>query len=80
MNYIVCLKWGKKYSAEYVNKLYYMTQRHCKVPHEFVCFTEDKVGIDPAITIQKLPSFNVEGWWYKPYFFSKDIQLCHNKI
>lgn len=75
MNYIVCLKWGKKYSAEYVNKLYYMTQRHCKVPHEFVCFTEDKVGIDPAITIQKLPSFNVEGWWYKPYFFSKDIPL-----
>jgi hypothetical protein len=52
-----------------------MTQRHCKVPHEFVCFTEDKVGIDPAITIQKLPSFNVEGWWYKPYFFSKDIPL-----
>ena len=49
MNYIVCLKWGKKYSAEYVNKLYYMTQRHCKVPHEFVCFTDDLRDINPKI-------------------------------
>ena len=75
MNYIICLKWGKKYSAEYVNKLYDMTQRHCTIKHQFVCFTEDKTDINPNIIIHKLPKFNLEGWWFKPYFFSKDLPL-----
>ena len=49
MNYIICLKWGKKYSAEYVNKLYAMTQRNCTVPHQFICFTENRKDIDKEI-------------------------------
>lgn len=75
MNYIICLKWGKKYSAEYVNNLYAMTQRHCTVPHEFVCFTENRKGIDKQIRTIDLPTMNVDGWWYKPWFFSKDLPI-----
>ena len=75
MNYIICLKWGKKYSAEYVNKLYAMTQRHCKVPHEFICFTENRKDIDKEIKTISLPNINVDGWWYKPWFFSKDLPI-----
>ena len=41
LNYIVCLKHGAKYSADYVNRLYNMTKRHCTVPFTFVCFTDD---------------------------------------
>ena len=36
-NYILCLKHGVKYSPEYVNKLYSMTQKHCNVKHQFYC-------------------------------------------
>lgn len=75
MNYIICLKWGKKYSAEYVNKLYAMTQRNCNIPHQFICFTENRKGIDKEIKTINLPAINLDGWWFKPWFFSKDLPI-----
>ena len=48
-NYIVCLKHGIKYGSQYVNNLYSMVQRHCTLPFEFVCFTDDIREINPAI-------------------------------
>lgn len=76
MNYVVCLKYGNKYSAEYVNKLYSMVKRNLTVPFEFVCFTEDTTGIDPAITTKELPvSEKIQGWWYKPMFFNPGLGL-----
>ena len=45
MNYVVCLKYGDKYSADYVNKLYNGVKRNLTVPFEFVCYTEDPKGI-----------------------------------
>ena len=41
MKNVVCIKWGEKYSAEYVNRLYGMVQRQLSLPHRFVCLTED---------------------------------------
>jgi hypothetical protein len=76
MNYVVCLKYGNKYSAEYVNTLYSMVERNLTVPYEFVCYTEDSTGIDPSITIKPLTLIsNVHGWWYKPMFFNPDLGL-----
>ena len=73
-NYVVCLKHGTKYSAKYVNVLYNMCKRHLTIPFEFVCFTENPLDINPNITIHPLPKIdNAHGWWYKPYFFSKDL-------
>jgi len=72
-NYVVCLKHGTKYSADYVNILYNMVQRNLTVDHEFVCFTEDPKGIDPNIRIEPLPNSNVKGWWYKPFFFDPKL-------
>lgn len=69
MNYVVCLKHGTKYSADYVNVLYNMVQRNLTVPHEFVCFTEDPSDINPNIRIEPLPPANIQGWWYKPFMF-----------
>lgn len=69
-NYIVCLKWGNKYSADYVNRLNNMVSRNCTVPYEFVCFTENQSGIDKSIRIEPLPALPITGWWYKPYFLS----------
>lgn len=73
--YIVCLKWGDKYSAEYVNKLHNMVAKHCTLDYEFVCFTENSAGIDKNIRTEPLPSLPVKGWWYKPYFFSSKLPI-----
>lgn len=72
-NYVVCLKWGSKYSSQYVNILYNMVQRNLTLDHEFVCFTEDARGLDPQIRVEPLPVLPVQGWWYKPYFLSGEL-------
>jgi hypothetical protein len=73
--YVVCLKWGDKYSSEYVNKLYSMVKRNLTVDYEFVCFTENNKGIDPSIRIEALPGLPVTGWWFKPMFFNPNLML-----
>ena len=73
MNYIACLKWGSKYTHQYVNTLYSMVQRHCTVKHEFVCFTDNPKGINKKIRIEPLPNIPVEGWWFKPYFVGGEL-------
>ena len=78
LNYIVCLKHGAKYSADYVNRLYNMTKRHCTVPFTFVCFTDDIRDINPDIHTISLKHIGVYGWWYKPIFFDKAFPLNGN--
>jgi len=74
--YVVCLKWGKKYSSEYVNKLHSMVQRNLTVEHEFVCFTEDPSNLNPSIVVKDLELVaGIEGWWYKPMFFNPNLGL-----
>lgn len=73
--YVVCLKWGNKYSSDYVNRLYNMVQRNLTLDYEFVCFTDNSQGIDQRIRIEMLPKMPVTGWWYKPYFLSADLPL-----
>ena len=73
-NYILCLKHGTKYSADYVNKLYSMVQRHCTLDIEFVCLTDNAEGINPNVTILLLPNY-LHGWWCKPYMFSSNLPL-----
>tara|TARA_R110000851_G_scaffold101671_1_gene217910 strand:+ start:376 stop:1341 length:966 start_codon:yes stop_codon:yes gene_type:complete len=74
--YIVCLKHGTKYSAEYVNVLKRMVTRNMTLPFKFVCFTEDVNGLDSDIQTMPLPQrHDIAGWWWKPYFFSTDLPL-----
>lgn len=76
MNYVVCLKYGDKYSAEYVNKLYSMVKRNLTVPFEFVCYTENSQDINSEIRIEPLSLISgVQGWWYKPMFFNPKLGL-----
>ena len=74
-NYVVCLKWGNKYSSEYVNRLNNMVARNLTIPYEFVCFTDNKQGIDAGIRVEPLPTLPTQGWWYKPYFLSADLPI-----
>lgn len=72
---VVCLKWGTKYTAQYVNVLYNMIRRHSGYEFDFVCLTDDAHGLDARIQHRSLPNLNVQGWWYKPYVFSRDLGL-----
>jgi|APSaa5957512493_1039668.scaffolds.fasta_scaffold06094_6 hypothetical protein len=66
---VVCIKWGQKYGAEYVNNLDYMVRKHSTVPTNFICITEDTTGIKDSITIKELPNLNLKIWWNKLYIF-----------
>lgn len=74
-NYVVCLKYGDKYSAAYVNKLHNMVKRNLTINYEFVCFTENAEGINEEIRIEPLPPHALSGWWFKPYFFDPNLPL-----
>lgn len=71
---IVCVKHGKKYSAQYVNTLYRMVSRNCSFSFEFVCLTDDTNGLDKNIRTVALPN-DLKGWWAKPYVFSNNLGL-----
>ena len=72
--YVLCLKHGDKYSADYVNTLYNMVQRNCTLDYTFVCLTEDSSNLNPNILVKPLPH-NLQGWWCKPYMFSNELEL-----
>jgi len=52
---VVCIKWGTKYPAYYVNRLYAGVKRGLGRPFRFICFTDDGAGIDAGIEVHPLP-------------------------
>ena len=56
---IICIKWGTKYGADYVNKLYGMVSRNITPPFRFVCFTDNTDGILPEVECQDLPPSDI---------------------
>lgn len=52
---IICIKWGTKYPAYYVNRLYAGVVKHLKRPFHFFCMTEFSDGIRPEVKILPLP-------------------------
>lgn len=76
--YIICMKWGNKYPAEYVNRLYNMVKRNLTIPFNMVCLTDDDHAIDPAIQCLPIPSLDLpaglpERGWLKLTTFSADL-------
>lgn len=67
---VACLKWGTRYSADYVNILHDMVRRHLSVPHRFVCLTDDPAGID-CETMPIVP--NLPTWWGKLTLFGHPV-------
>jgi hypothetical protein len=68
---ILCMKWGTKYGADYVNRLQRMVARHLSPPFQLVCLSDDPLGLDPAIRVLPLPELgcaeptNTRGKWRK---------------
>jgi hypothetical protein len=53
---ITCWRWGRLFSAAYVNRLRAAFERHLRLPHEVVCVTDDPAGIDSRVRIVPIPT------------------------
>ena len=53
---VVCMKWGDRYPAVFVNRLHAMVKRNTTWLVRFVCFTDDASGIRDGIECQPLPT------------------------
>ena len=52
---ILCLKWGTRYPAHYVNRLYNSVKRNLTIPFTFHCCTDDAEGVDENVRIIPFP-------------------------
>ena len=56
---VVCMKWGTRYPAPFVNRLYRAVRRNTSGDLRFVCFTEDAEGLLPEVEAQPLPQIDI---------------------
>ena len=67
-----CVCYGKKYSVEYVQKLYNMVKRNTTLEHNFFIFTDNiEMEIDGHVNIRTFPE-TLNGWWNKMQLFRPD--------
>ncbi|MSO13938.1 hypothetical protein [Rickettsiales endosymbiont of Trichoplax sp. H2] len=71
--HVICIKWGDRYSSDYVNKLFLMVDRNITLSYQFHCLTDSDKGIDSRINILKIPKNEVHlwGWWQKISIFKE---------
>ena len=67
---MITVKWGTKYDAEYVNKVYKGLKRYTDREFQFICFTDDRTGLNENIVPMDLLE-NWTGWWGKATIFAK---------
>lgn len=71
------MKWGDRYPAVFVNRLYGMVARNTSWTVRFVCFTDDASGIRPEVECQPLPRFDYDPalgkYWPKLALMQKDL-------
>ena len=61
---ILCLKWGKRYPAYYVNNLYHGVKKYLHRPFRFVCVTGDASELVSGIESVALPKNpGLSGGW-----------------
>lgn len=72
---VLCVRFGPKYSRDYVEKLRNMVQRNVTVPYEFVCITDDSRPIDGVrLIVQPFQNYR-KIWWHKIHMFDSSLPL-----
>ena len=77
---IVTLKWGRRYGADFVNRLRSAVARNLPRPHRFVCFTDDGQGIAPGVAVFPIPEIDLPAdakvtGWRKLCLFRDDLPV-----
>ncbi|MEJ6772649.1 MAG: glycosyltransferase, partial [Porticoccaceae bacterium] len=75
---VLCMKWGTKYSGDYVNTLYSMVARNMTRDFRFICLTEDGSGLNDKVEVFPLPELSVdlagpERGWNKLAVFAETL-------
>jgi hypothetical protein len=69
---ILCMKYGRAYSADYVNVLYNASRAALSAPARFVCLTDDAAGLAPGIEAFPIPDIGLEPQeWFRPGVWPK---------
>ena len=69
---IICVKFGTKYSSEFVNKLF--TDLNSR--DNFYCYTDDSNGLDKSIkVIPDMGRPTLKVWWNKLRMFDKNFPI-----
>lgn len=70
---LIVVKWGDKFTAEHVNRIYRMAKRNITLPFNFYCYTEDPTDIYNEVNIIPLDeSLDLEKWWWKLTLFKEN--------
>lgn len=91
---VICVKFGTKYSADFVNKLYNDIKRLTKAEFEFFCYTDDPTDIEDGINIiPPLGKPTLKRVWNKlrlfdpempikgrTYFFDLDVKILKDPL
>lgn len=76
---IVCINWGTRYGAPYINRLYHMVRQNITPPFRFVCFTDTREGVHPDVVcfdLPEMPGFmpkNTMGKWPKSRLWAPEL-------
>jgi hypothetical protein len=76
----ICTKWGSKYPATEVNRLYRALQRVSAGPFSLHCVTDNPAGILPGIHVMPIPDLPVIGnevmnrGWRKLTLFAPELR------
>ncbi|MEM1076866.1 MAG: glycosyl transferase [Pseudomonadota bacterium] len=76
---IVCINWGTKYGAPYINRLYQMVKANVTPPFRFVAFTDTRNGVHPDVDCFDLPPMpgfmpkNTIGQWPKSRLWAPEL-------
>lgn len=76
---IVCINWGTKYGAPYINRLYQMVKANITPPFRFVCFTDAREGVSSEVEcfdLPEMPGFmpeNTIGQWPKSRLWAPEL-------
>jgi hypothetical protein len=79
--HVICIKWGTKYQATDVNRLYAMVMRHVQAWEvRFHCFTDDSQGFHDHIITHPLPEVHLADPNDLKYVYRKEVGLCDDDL
>ena len=72
MNFLT-IKWGDKYSSDYVNNLYHMVKKNYTGEFRFICYTDDATNLE--CEVHPIPDDDL---LHPKYYFGKEA-FCFDR-
>jgi len=76
---VICIKWGDKFSAEYVNKLFRGIKRNTTKEFLFTCYTDNSEGLLENISSKAIP-LSTGDWYSKISLYNKELYTSTDQI